>query len=207
MPDQRRQKTGGRRRGTENPYGADHPGRLVASAGVRVLVAVLAVGLYQPARAGQSDALSYEEASAALYDVSDTLKASEAAVSRSKDEARAAETLGLPAVFANTTEVFGEKTGTIDGTPLGNINFSDNLRGPRASVNATWAIYSGGRITATQRALAAGIDAAHAELNHTEEDLDVLLATEYFGLELEDFVFHVKLILGTDCSGWNMDFL
>lgn len=164
----------------------------MASAGVRMLVAVLAVGLYQAADAEQSDTLSYEEASAALYDVSDTLKASEAAVNRSRDEARAAETLGLPGVFANTTEVFGEKTGTIDGTPLGNIHFSDNLRGPRASVNATWAIYSGGRITATQRALAAGIDAAHAALSHTEEDLDVLLATEYFGLELAANIEHTR---------------
>lgn len=109
-----------------------------------------------------------------LFDVSDTRKASEAAVSRSEDESRAARTLALPGVFANTTEIFGEKTGTIANTPLGNINFSDNLRGARASVNATWSIYSGGRITATEHALAAGVDAAQAEMRHTEEDLDVL---------------------------------
>jgi outer membrane protein TolC len=84
----------------------------------------------------------------------------------------------------NAIEVFGEKTGTLDNTPLGSISFRDNLRGPRSSVNSTWAIYSGGRISATQKALAAGVEAANAELSHTEEDLDVLLAKEYFGLVL-----------------------
>jgi len=155
-----------------------------AGAVIWMLMAVLAIGFQRPAGAVEAETLTFEEARAVLFDVSDTRKASEAAVSRSEDESRAARTLGLPGVFANTTEIFGEKTGTIENTPLGNINFSDNLRGPRASVNATWSIYSGGRITATQRALAAGIDAAQAEMRHTEEDLDVLLASEYFGLEL-----------------------
>jgi outer membrane protein TolC len=128
--------------------------------------------------------LSYEDARNVLHEVSDTRKASEASVNRSRDEARAARSLGLPDLFVNTTELFGEKTGTIDGTPLGSISFSDNLRGPRSSINSTWSIYSGGRISATQKALAAGADVARAELTRTEEDLDVVLAKEYFGLEL-----------------------
>ena len=136
------------------------------------------------ARAADPNLISFEEARATLYEVSDSLKASAAGVSRSQYEARAAASLGLPDVSVNATEVFGEKTGTLEGTPLGNLSFSDNLRGPRSSVNTTWSIYSGGRITAIQKALAAGIDAAKAEQNHTEEDLDVLLAKEYFGLVL-----------------------
>jgi outer membrane protein TolC len=158
----------------------------------RLLLGVFAAAFFRFACAAEPDALSYEQANAALYDVSDSRKASEAAVSRSKDEARAADSLALPDVFVNTTEVFGVKTGTINGTPLGNINFSENFRGPRSSVDATWSIYSGGRITATQRALAAGIDAANAELSHTEEDLDVLLATDYFGLELAANIEHTR---------------
>jgi outer membrane protein TolC len=92
----------------------------------------------------------------------------------------------------NATEVFGEKTGSLQGTPLGNISFRDNLRGPRSSIYSTWSIYSGGRISATQKALAAGVEAANAELNHTEEDLDVLLAKVYFGLELAANVEHTR---------------
>jgi outer membrane protein TolC len=136
------------------------------------------------ARAGEPPVLSYEEARSTLYEVSDSRKASEASVSRSKEEAHSAQSLGLPDLSVNTTEVFGEKGTTITGTPLGNINISDNFRGPRSSVSSTWSIYSGGRISATQKALAAGVDVASAELNHTEENLDVLLAQEYFGLEL-----------------------
>ena len=73
----------------------------------------------------------------------------EAGVGRSGYESRAADSLGLPEVFVNATEVFGIKQTKITGTPLGTIDINQNLNGPRASVNATWSIYSGGRITAT----------------------------------------------------------
>ncbi|MGO9931541.1 MAG: TolC family protein [Steroidobacteraceae bacterium] len=145
---------------------------------------VLLGALVGHAHAADSGVLSYEEARTTLYDVSDALKASEAAVSRNQDEAHAAKTLGLPDLSVNAIEVFGQKTTTIEGTPLGNIPINDNFRGPRSAFNTTWSIYSGGRITATQKALAAGVEAANAELSHTEEDLEVLLAKEYFGLEL-----------------------
>jgi len=147
-------------------------------------LAVLAGALLAQARADAPSVLSYDEARAALDAVSDARKASEAVLDRSKDEARAARTLGLPDLSVNATELFGEKTGNIPGTPLGNIQLSENFKGPRSSLNSVWSIYSGGRITATQRALAAGIEAASAELSHTEEDLEVLLVSEYFGLEL-----------------------
>ncbi len=153
--------------------------------GRNIALLVVVVGaLNGHARAAEPGVLSYEEARTSLYEVSDALKASEAAVSRNQEEAHAAKTLGLPDLSVNAIEVFGEKTGTIEGTPLGNIPFSENFRGPRSSLNTTWAIYSGGRITATQKALAAGVQAADAELSHTEEDLDVLLSKVYFGLEL-----------------------
>jgi outer membrane protein TolC len=146
-------------------------------------VLLLAGVLLADARA-EPELLSYEDARTTLREVSDSLKAASAGVSRSKDEAHAAASLGLPDLSVNATEVFGEKTGTLDGTPLGDISFRDNLRGPRSSVTSTWSIYSGGRISATQKALAAGIDAANADLDHTGEDLDVLLAKTYFGLVL-----------------------
>jgi outer membrane protein TolC len=128
--------------------------------------------------------LSYEDARAALQSVSDLHKSSEAGVGKSDYEARAADSLGLPEVAVSATQIFGSKTGSIPGTPLGTIDFHSNLNGPRASINSTWAIYTGGRITATQRALAASVDQARAELTGTEEQLDLQLAQVYFGLEL-----------------------
>jgi outer membrane protein TolC len=128
--------------------------------------------------------LSYDDARAALHMVSDLQKAGEASVMGDEYTARAADSLGLPEVFVNATQVFGVKQTKITGTPLGTIDINQNLNGPRASVNATWSIYSGGRITATQRALAASVDQARAELNVTEEQLDLQLAQVYFGVEL-----------------------
>ena len=135
-------------------------------------------------RAAEPPTLSYEEARTELHQVSDALKASGAALNQSTEEARAARWLGFPDLSANVTQLYGEKSGTIDGTPLGNIPFSYNLRGPRSSIDSTWTIYSGGNISATRRALAAATRAASADLTSTEEDLDVLLAQAYFGLEL-----------------------
>src|SRR5262249_11632929 len=86
--------------------------------------------------------------------------------------------------FVNATEVFGVKTGSVAVPPLGSINISQNLRGPRASINSTWQIYTGGRIEATQRALNAGADEARAELAMTNEKLDQQLAQVYFGVDL-----------------------
>jgi hypothetical protein len=92
-----------------------------------------------------ADTLSYQDARAALHSLSDRREASEAAVSQRNYEARSADSLGLPEISVNATQVFGMKTGSISGTPLGTINISQNFNGPRSSVNATWSIYSGGR--------------------------------------------------------------
>jgi outer membrane protein TolC len=143
-------------------------------------VAPLGVAVAQTA---EPPALSYDEARQALFEVSDARRASEAAVLRSEDEVHAARSLGLPEVTANATEIFGEKTATLS-SPLGPLSIDENFRGPRASINSTWSIYTGGRISATQKTLAAGVDSANAERSHTEQDLDLALAQEYFGLEL-----------------------
>ncbi|HUO72962.1 MAG TPA: TolC family protein [Solirubrobacteraceae bacterium] len=145
---------------------------------------LLGLALHLKAGAVEPTALSWDEARSTLQEVSDSRHAGEAAVDRSRSEARVADALGLPDLSVDAIQVFGIKDGTIPGTPLGDISFRDNFKGPRSSVNTTWSIYSGGRITATQKALAAGVEAARAELSHTDEDLDVVLARLYFGLEL-----------------------
>src|SRR4029453_12044314 len=118
--------------------------------------------------------LSYAQARTALRSVSELRQASEAGVNLRNYEARAADSLGLPEVSVNAAQVWGIKTGTI-GTPLGAVDINQKLNGPRLSINATWEIYTGGRITATQRALAAGTDAARAESAVTDEKLDLQL--------------------------------
>jgi outer membrane protein TolC len=155
---------------------------------LQALLVMLPIADCESSRAADPPTLSYDEARALLKRVSDTLKAGEAVVDRSKDEVRAARRLGWPDLSVNAIEMFGEKKGTIDGTPLGSLAFSENFRGPRSALDSTWSIYSGGRITATQRALAAGVEAANADLANTEEGLDVLLAQVYFGLELAQSV-------------------
>jgi len=127
--------------------------------------------------------LSYEDARLALHAVSDLQKSGESGVNRSQYEARAADSLGLPEVSVNATQIFGLKTGSLE-TPLGTVNVREDFTGPRSSINSTWAIYTGGRITATQRALAAGVDQARAELTGTEEHLDLELTQVYFAVAL-----------------------
>ena len=127
--------------------------------------------------------LSYEDARVALHAVSDLQDAAEAAVSKSEYEARAAASLRLPEVSVNATQVYGLKTGNLE-SPLGTLGIHEDLDGLRSSINSTWAIYTGGQIGATQKALAAGVDQAHAELTGAEEHLDLELAQVYFGVAL-----------------------
>jgi hypothetical protein len=141
------------------------PGRFLRH--VCAVIALLAADFAVSIEVAIATPLSYDDARAALQSVSDLRKSGEAGVGRSDYESRAADSLGLPEVFVNATEVFGIKQTKITGTPLGTIDINQNLNGPRASVNGTWSIYSGGRITATQRALAAGVDQARAELTMT----------------------------------------
>ena len=160
--------------------------RLSAQPPSRAAVWLSVIGLGAAAGAGGVAAapISYEDARLTLHTVSDLQKSAESGVSKNTYEARAADSLGYPEVSVNATQVFGSKTGSIPGTPLGTIDFHANLNGPRSSVNSTWAIYTGGRITATQRALAAGVDQARAELASAEEHLDLELTQVYFAVAL-----------------------
>lgn len=131
-----------------------------------------------------AEPLSYEDARATLHEVSDLQKAGESDVRRTEHEARAADSLGLPELSVNVTEIFGLKTGKIEGTPLGDIRIHDDLTGPRSSIDSTWAIYTGGLTRATRRALDAGADQARAELAGTEQHLDLELTQVYFAVAL-----------------------
>jgi hypothetical protein len=91
-------------------------------------VLLLAAVLLADGRAAGLELLSYEDARTAFRGMSDSLKAAAAGVSRSKEEAHAVASLGLPDLSANAPRDSGKRPGTLDGTPLGNISFRDNLR-------------------------------------------------------------------------------
>lgn len=127
--------------------------------------------------------LSYEDARSTLEQVSEARRAAEAGVSRRTHDARAADSLGLPEVSTSLTQIYGRKTGTLN-SPLGAIDINQSLNGPRASIDTTWSIYSGGRIQAQQRSLAAGVAEAQSELEGIDHQLDADLTSVYFGVEL-----------------------
>jgi len=149
----------------------------------RVACALIALSAMGCGGVAVAAALSYEDARIELHSVSDLHKSGEAGVGKNEFAARAADTLGYPEFSVRAVEVFGVKTGTL-GTPLGPIDVNLNFNGPRSSINSAWAIYTGGRITATQRALDAGVDQAKAELAVSDEQLDLQLTEVYFGLAL-----------------------
>ncbi|MBR2960393.1 MAG: TolC family protein, partial [Burkholderiaceae bacterium] len=65
-----------------------------------------------------------------------------------------------------------------------NINFEQDISGPRASVDVMWPLYTGGAITAKQNAARAGLRKAQADHDGTVEKLDAQLAQKYFGVQL-----------------------
>jgi outer membrane protein TolC len=154
-----------------------------------VLMAVIASG-----KVARATSLSFEDARNVLHSVSDLHKSGEAGVGVHEYQARAAESLGLPEVSVQATQIYGQKTGSLS-TPLGTLGVNLNFNGPRSSVDSTWAIYTGGRITATQRSLAAGVDQARAELASSDEHLDLELAEVYFGQELAANIERTRLAL------------
>lgn len=136
--------------------------------------------------------LSFTVARTWLYERSDKLKASSAAV-RSKEEARdSIKTLGGPTVSVQAVQIAGQKKIDIHkdislpmlGTlPIG-LDEKMSLNGPRASATATWPIYTGGKISAAQEASKYAVDEAMANKRLATEDLDAQLAGYYFGLQL-----------------------
>ena len=65
-----------------------------------------------------------------------------------------------------------------------NINFEQDISGPRASVDVMWPLYTGGAITAKQNAARAGLRKVMADHDGMVEKLDAQLAQKYFGVQL-----------------------
>lgn len=128
--------------------------------------------------------LSFPEARAALQARSDKMRAAEANLERQQFEAKAVETLGYPELTLNATQVYGRKTFDFRVPIIGNLTYDYDFDGPRSSLLMNWPIYTGGKIDAAQKARAAEVGGAQAELRETGERLDFELIARYFGLRL-----------------------
>jgi outer membrane protein TolC len=62
----------------------------------------------------------------------------------------------------------------------------------KATINATWTVFAGGRIRAANRAAEAGLDAADAERSGTRHELTTELADRYFKRRLAADVLDVR---------------
>jgi outer membrane protein TolC len=137
--------------------------------------------------------LSLADARTALLAGSDKLRAAEQDLSRRELDAKAADTLGYPDLQFNLNQVYGRKEFELGPFPvIGSLNETVNLDGPRSSVTSTWPIYTGGRIEAAQRALAAEVEASTAQRRGVEERLELDLAQRYFQLRLAGYVLKLR---------------
>ena len=134
--------------------------------------------------ARSSDDLSFDDAYAELHAESDKLKAARANVSRQEFEVKANETLGYPDLTLNATQVYGRKKLDLSALPIGIESYDYDFDGPRSSLLMTWPIFTGGKVGAARKLREAELSGAHAELQETEERLDLQLIARYFGLRL-----------------------
>jgi outer membrane protein TolC len=160
----------------------------------RWLVAIALVAL--PAwvcNAAMALELSLADARSALLAGSDKLRAADQDLSRRELDAKAADTLGYPDLQFNLNQVYGRKEIELGPFPvLGTLKDSINLDGPRSSITSTWPLYTGGRIEAAQRALAAEVEASTAPLRGVEERLELDLAQRYFQVRLAGYVVKLR---------------
>ena len=64
------------------------------------------------------------------------------------------------------------------------IDLEEDISGPRASIDMMWPIYTGGAISAQQKASEAALRQARASHEKTQDELDTLLVQKYFGVQL-----------------------
>lgn len=149
--------------------------------------------------------VSFETARAMMHERADRLKMTAAEVEQKTHQVKEAKSLSGPKVTLNAKQVEGRKNlnmefdnplGEINIPPLGpnipglnipgtlEIDYEDDLSGPRASVDLTWPIYTGGAISAQQEASRAALRQAQAGHDKSREEMDALLVQKYFGVQL-----------------------
>ena len=176
------------------------------SAGRFLLTAAAGFALWPAAQA----AMTFDDARAIYREKSALFRVDAAEVERARATAESAKALSGPRVDLIAMHVEGKKEVEIDvpekiqsaGQLLGHagmpvsipstygINY--DLGGPRAVVQATWPLYTGGRISAQQDALAHKVREAEALQSERVEEKDAELAQRYWGVQLARSVAQLR---------------
>ena len=176
------------------------------SAGRFLLTAAAGFALWPAAQA----AMTFDDARAIYREKSALFRVDAAEVERARATAESAKALSGPRVDLIAMHVEGKKEIEIDvlekiqsaGQLLGHagmpvsipssygINY--DLGGPRAVLQATWPLYTGGRISAQQDALAHKVREAEALQSERVEEKDAELAQRYWGVQLARSVAQLR---------------
>ena len=176
------------------------------SAGRFLLTAVAGFALWPAAQA----AMTFDDARAIYREKSALFRVDAAEVERARAAAESAKALSGPRVDLIAMHVEGKKEIEIDvpekiqsaGKLLGRYNLpvsipssygiNYDLGGPRAVVQATWPLYTGGRISAQQDALAHKVREVEALQSERVEEKDAELAQRYWGVQLARSVAQLR---------------
>lgn len=155
-------------------------------------------------------AMTFDDARAIYRENSALFRVDAAEVERARATAESAKALSGPRVDLIAMHVEGKKEIEIDvpekiqsaGKLLGQYNvpvsipssygINYDLGGPRAVVQATWPLYTGGRISAQQDALAHKVREAEALQSERVEEKDAELAQRYWGVQLARSVAQLR---------------
>ena len=176
------------------------------SAGRFLLTAAAGFALWPAAQA----AMTFDDARAIYREKSALFRVDAAEVERARAAAESAKALSGPRVDLIAMHVEGKKEIEIDvpekiqsaGKLLGQYNLpvsipssygiNYDLGGPRAVLQATWPLYTGGRISAQQNALAHKVREAEALQSERVEGKDAELAQRYWGVQLARSVAQLR---------------
>lgn len=159
--------------------------------------------------------LSFSDARTAFHERADIFRADEAEVARARHAHESAKSLSGPKVEVSAMQIEGRKElnldvdvpsglqGAINNNPTLNaiglkvpgsftIHQDMDLSGPRASISATWPIYTGGQISAYQNVLEQKIREADADRISRLEEKDIDLAARYWGVQLARSVENLR---------------
>ena len=155
-------------------------------------------------------AMTFDDARAIYREKSALFRVDAAEVERARAAAESAKALSGPRVDLIAMHVEGKKEIEIDvpekiqsaGKLLGQYNLpvsipssygiNYDLGGPRAVLQATWPLYTGGRISAQQNALAHKVREAEALQSERVEEKDAELAQRYWGVQLARSVAQLR---------------
>lgn len=155
-------------------------------------------------------AMTFDDARAIYREKSALFRVDAAEVERARATAVSAKALSGPRVDLIAMHVEGKKEIEIDvpekiqsaGKLLGQYNLpvsipssygiNYDLGGPRAVLQATWPLYTGGRISAQQDALAHKVREAEALQSERVEEKDAELAQRYWGVQLARSVAQLR---------------